>query len=163
MGGNNNRFFIWYNNEEIKTLIEKYGTDVKEELIKKIKEHSLSQEQPKTHKSELEEWKLRKLKAETLLKEHELNYIQNFGSEPSREAKSAMRQLAEHHAKKQSINIKQPDGTLKCLTCGKIFPTRPYDFQQADDYLNHVKAIHQRELYLESERPIIAAMMGVSE
>lgn len=100
MGGNNNRFFTWYTNDEIKTLITKYGTDVKEHLIKKIKADSLSQATQTTTQSydqEVKDWKLRKLKAETMLKERELEYENTFGSRPSTEARHAMRKLVAHH------------------------------------------------------------------
>lgn len=163
MGSNSNKFFFYFNKDDIKTLIEKYGTDVKEDLLKAIKADILSKkEQAANTDAETKQWKLRKLKAETLIKEHELTYIETFNDKPSPEAKSAIRQLAEHHAKQQSVNIVQADGSLKCITCGVLFRPRAYEFQQADDYQTHIKIVHQRGLYIESEKPIIAKMLGVT-
>lgn len=46
--------------------------------------------------------------------------------------------------------ILQEDGTLRCMRCNRVIPMRVYNFEQLDDYRDHVESSHGN-LY-ESER-----------
>lgn len=175
------KFDFWYGAEERKKLVEIYGTDYKPKIKELIKQRSLltteelldqlgldPQSNPTSYKLRLEkakveywEEKARLTKAKADLAEKELVYVGVFKSKPSPEAKEALRQHVENKIKHQNTSILKDDGTLKCISCGKIFPMRAYDFEQGNDYQTHVKVAHQRELYIESETPIIAKLLGI--
>lgn len=109
-----------------------------------------------THKNRIE-----KVKAD---------YAETFGQLPSPRATNAINQRfadgrpqgkpyypEQRPQTPTSYTMVQVDGTLKCVTCGKIIPKRAYDFQQADDYAKHVIGDHNRKLY-EGEQKICAEL-----
>jgi len=111
MPQNDNRIFIYFNNDELRELVAKFGTDLKSDLTKQMKEYLLAaptENQVTDIDSETKQWKLRKLKAETQIKEHELLHIDTFGTKPSPEAQNAINQRFDsakpQTAKQISIN-----------------------------------------------------------
>lgn len=125
MAGREGKFFLYFSKEEIKTLIAKYGTDIKEDLIKKIKADSLNQTAQTTTQSydqEVKDWKLRKLKAETMLKERKLDYVETFGTRPSPEARRAMSELVSHHV--ATVPQAAPKTTFEAAQHCKVYQDR---------------------------------------
>ncbi len=174
-------FHLYFGVDERKKLVEIYGTDYKPKIKELIKQRSLltteellnqlgldPQQNPTSYKlrkekAQVEYWeeKARREKALATIAEQKAIYVTTFGTEPSPRGNQALKQHAENKIRQQNTSILKDDGTLKCISCGKIFPMRAYDFEQAEDYQKHIKLDHQRGLYIESEKPIIAKLLGM--
>jgi hypothetical protein len=91
-------FFIYFNNEELKQLVQKFGTDVKKDLTKAMKIYLLSTQKTTQNKDELfnEYYRLRneKLKLDIEVKKRELEHWETFDTKPSPQAQSAIIQGA---------------------------------------------------------------------
>lgn len=151
---------INFNSEERQILFEKFGTVDKSELIKKIKDLALSKTVELSISARREQAKLRIDEANARIKESQAIYWETFKQPPTPQAHQAITHSVPAYSQPQtpkSEKMLQDDLTLKCVTCGKIFPRRAFDFEQADDYFKHVRADHRRELY-EGERKILAEL-----
>jgi len=177
------QFDDYYNVEEQKILVEKFGTSDKKELKKLIHQYVLSpsktSEDPKTVDEKLKKVKLANetLKAWKEIRSSggtvdDLERLVNYGEIPSLEnnyERGEIQTTTEEKPKlefqtfgKTIINkpkkILQEDGTLRCMQCNHIIDMRAYDFEQLDDYRKHVEQAHGK-LY-ESERK---ELMGIYE
>lgn len=162
MGSNNNRIFIYFNNDQLKQLVTKFDTDIKEELTKQMKEYLLAaptENQVTDIDTELKEWKLRKLKAETQIKEHELLYIQTFDNKPSPQAHQAI--IQKYRASTPQQNQIDPETAMRFLeSCKKndlnqwviICNLCRADFINIDinktksEFYTHLQHQHEKEL-----------------
>ena len=112
---------------------------------------------------ELSELKFRDYKARVITKELNAKIIMLRGLKVSPD------DIAKIMDNKKSIfdvsatkEIKQLDGTLRCITCGEKIEMRAYNFQQVDDYVNHIKEKHDRDYnqIFESERVVFLELLG---
>lgn len=112
---------------------------------------------------ELSELKFRDYKARVITKELNAKIIMLRGLKVSPD------DIAKIMDNKKSIfdvsatkEIKQLDGTLRCITCGKKIEMRAYNFQQVEDYSKHIKDKHDRDYnqIYETERKVFLEMLG---
>jgi hypothetical protein len=146
------RIFIYLNNEELKQLVQKFGTDIKSDLTKQMKQYLLTTptQQTTQTKDELfnEYYKLRneKLKLDIQIKERELAHWETFGKEPTPQAKQAIIQGAKQAiffdiAKHCEIYLDRLDGYhAQCKHCDYFTPMpRDYKEQALADIEPHIK------------------------
>lgn len=164
-------FYFYYSLEERKKLVELYNTTDKKELIRIIKERSLQPLESTTLpsiKAELEQTKLeihkakaqrikekeslllRKLEAETELKERELQYYNTFGKPPTPQATQAIKHGIENGPKQQPTSTiydhvtgpHKDAGTLyfECKHCEQIIYDAEWKARQ------HLEVVHKIKL-----------------
>ena len=186
MVGRIGQFELYFNKEEQEELVKKFRTTDKKELKKLIKEQSLNNSensnesflsakerreeaqaqiaQAKANRiKDKESLLLRKLEAETELVERQLNYSNTFESNPSYQAKTAMKKgieqkyynhgqsnITETIQKKKNFYIeKQNYGYIgKCIICKNCETDLCSTGYEAErDIELHLELIHETGLY----------------
>lgn len=95
MAGKEGKFFLYFSKEELKSLIAKYGTNVKEDLVKKIKADSLDTTQQTANPyididTQIKQERLTNLKIKNRIDSVRATHLETFGIEPSPQAKQAI-------------------------------------------------------------------------
>jgi hypothetical protein len=181
------QFDFWYSEKELEILVEKYGITDKKELKKLIKKDSLkniSENEIEDPKLSIDE-KLKKVKLanetlkawntirssggtvddlEKLVNHQEIpNFENNHDNTNAITIADEKPKLELKTFGKTIINkpkqILQKDGTLRCMRCNRKIEMRAFDFEQLDDYRNHVENNHGK-LY-ESERKELMEMYAI--
>jgi len=164
------KFFHYFNIEEQKLLVEKFGTSDKKELKNLMKQIivdyiSNNLDASKPQQEPTLDNKLKKLKvADLTLKVwdklrqagYSIDQLQRFVSTgkfeyPENRTFHAEPAIEESKARTlgttishQPEKILQNDGTLRCKVCNKRIDMRAFDFEQLDDYRIHFETTHRK-------------------
>lgn len=160
MGTPPNLFQLNFDAEAREILAKKFGTTDKKEICALIRELALTANTDPNLAQRLQLAKVRIAEATADIKEGQAKQWKTTSPNTSEPTTTPSYPTAKPQTRIRPPTpqkMLQDDLTLRCVTCGKVFPRRAYDFEQANDYLYHVKNIHGRDLY-EGERKVCAEL-----
>ena len=81
----------WFNNEELKKLVEIFGTTDKQRIQELLKQNILNDKKQTDLDTQLKELRIRKLKADCRIQEHRATYYETFDAPPSPQGENAIK------------------------------------------------------------------------